>query len=124
MTQSAKTMYFMVKIVAAHFGQKQLQVASLSETAVTKDCDNMSCEDDHGGKCCVRVGGKPGSRYHGIAGHFSMEFLNFSDAENASCKSLDEAERVARSKHHEWLANAYDWYVAPVDVWSERNSAA
>jgi len=124
MAQSSQTMYFIVKIVAAPFSQKHMKVASVSETVVTKDCDDMECDDGHGGKCHVRVGGKPGTIHHGVAGHFSMQFLNFSDEENKSCKTLDEAERVASSKHQAWLADAYDWHVAPVVVSSERNSAA
>ena len=124
MSKSTHTMYFIVKIIAESFSQKALQVTSVNETQTTKDCDDMYCDDGHGGKCHVRVGGKPGAVYHGVAGHFSMLFLNFSDDENKSCRSLDEAERLARKNHQAWLANAYDWYVAPVDVSSERGSTA
>ena len=124
MSKSTQTMYFIVKIIAESFSQKALQLSSMNEMNTTKDCDDMYCDDGHGGKCCVRVGGKPGAVHHGVAGHFSMLFLNFSDAENKSCHSLDEAERLARKNHHDWLANAYDWWVAPVDVRSERNTAA
>ena len=131
MAKSTRTMYFAIKLIAATFGNQRApggsipattvtkdspRYASIPATTVTKDSLGMAYEDDSGHVSAVRVGGKPGTVYHGVAGHFTTHFLNFSDKENAKCKTLAEAERLARKTHKEWLADAYDWYVAPVEI--------
>ena len=92
------------------------QYASIPATTVTRDSLSMAFEDDAGHGSAVRVGAKPGTVFHGVAGHFTAHFLNFSDKDNGKCKTLAEAERLAKKEHKNWLADAYDWYVAPVEI--------
>lgn len=58
--------------------------------------------------------GEGGSRvYYGVAGHLGAGVLVFTEKEVAQCKSLLEAEQLVKSKHKDWLADAYDWFIFP-----------
>ena len=108
-------MYFAVKLVAATCGKQQTQNVAIPET-VTKHLLDVPHDNSVGEPNFLRIGGKAGNKFHGIAGHFTAHFLDFSDKEDSKCKTLAEAEQLVRKTHKDWLADAYDWYVAPAEI--------
>ena len=106
----------LASIPATTVTRESLRYASIPATTVTRESLSMGFEDDAGNASSLRVGAKPGTVFHGVAGHFTAHFLNFSDKDNGKCKTLAEAERLAKKEHKNWLADAYDWYVAPVEI--------
>ena len=116
MAKSTRTMFFAVKLVAQSVGKQQSKTVSVPETFITKHALDHCDEKNSGGSPYLRIGGKPGTSFHGIAGHFTAHFLDFSDKEDSKCKTLAEAEQLVRKTHKDWLADAYDWYVAPAEI--------
>ncbi len=116
MAKSTRTMYFAVKLVAANFGKQKAQSVSVPATTVTIHNLETPKMGDSGGANYLRVGGKPGTSFPGIAGHFTAQILDFSDKEDSKCKTVAEAEQLVRKTHKDWLADAYDWYVVPAET--------
>lgn len=116
MAKSNPTMYFAVKLVAATFGKQLAQRVAVPETTIMVDRLSVAFESGSGETSYVRIGGKAGAAYHGVAGHFTAHFLDFTEEEDRKCKTLAEAERLVQKNYKAWLTDAYDWYVAPVEI--------
>lgn len=120
-------LYFAVKLVAPSVGKKQMFVETPAIVDTTTHC--MDDNDDQGKKShsksrFLRIGETKSHVFHGIAGHFMAGVLDFTDAEDKQCKTIAEAERLVRTRHKAWLADAYDWFVMPGYVHDAPASAA
>ena len=112
MAKTAQTMYFAIKLVATCVGDKKMQPCSVPGVNPTKHYTELSNSPAAGANYLV-IGGKQPANFPGIAGHYTACVLDFTDAEDAACKTVAEAERLVAKKYKAWLADAYDWYVMP-----------
>lgn len=109
-------LYFAVKLVAPSLGKKQMFVETPTIMDTTIHC--LDEDDEHKKKGnaksgFLRIGETKSHVFHGIAGHFMAGVLDFTEAEDKQCKTITEAERLVKTKHKAWLADAYDWFVMP-----------
>ena len=115
MAKTIHTMYFAIKLVAPCVGNKSMQPCSVPGVSPTKHCTDSVIQSIGTANYLV-IGGKQPANFPGIAGHFTACVLDFSDAEDAACKTVAEAERLVSKKYKAWLADAYDWYVMPANI--------
>ena len=120
-------LYFAVKLVASTVGKKQMSIETPTIMSTTIHC--MDDDDEQGKKSdsklrFLRIGETKSHIFHGVAGHFMAGVLDFTDAEDKRCKTIAEAERLVRTKHKSWLADAYDWFVLPGYMHDSPDTAA
>lgn len=113
-TRDSRTQY--ASVPATTVTRDSAQYAAIPATTVTRDSLSVAYESDSGEASYLRIGGKPGTAFHGVAGHFTAHVLDFSDKEDGKCKTLAEAEQLVKKAHKDWLADAYDWYVVPAET--------
>lgn len=112
MATSPRTMYFAVKLVAPRVGEPKSRTGAIPAVGTKHACEYT--EGAASGKTrSLVIGGKATSLFDGVAGHFTASILDFSDKDDAACKSLAEAEQLVKKKNKAWLADAYDWFVFP-----------
>lgn len=115
MAKAEQTMYFAIKLVASSVGDKAIRPHSVPSVNPTKHAYEVA-DSPSGSDSFLTIGGKQVTPFYGIGGHFTACVLDFSDAEDAACKTAAEAERLVTTKHKAWLADAYDWFVIPASV--------
>ena len=124
MANSQKMMFFAVKLIAPKIGDPKMNTGGIPATF---EPTKHACEYDEsragGNARFLVIGGKRGSAYHGIAGHFVVGVLDFGEKADKACKSLAEAEQWVKKHHKPWLADAYEWFVIPAQMDSSGASA-
>ena len=108
--------YFAIKLVAPRFGTsiKSVVTSSIMEFAGGKHSAPQAAKKAKAmAPKQFEIGKGEAHAYPGVADHFVAAILDFTDKENAQCKSLLEAEQLVKTKKKYWLTDAYDWFVMP-----------
>ncbi len=108
--------YFAIKLVAPTIGKRSTLVLTSSIVFVTGSMSGIAQAANRTKSIDQKkivIGDGEARAFHGIANHFVAAILDFTDKENAQCKSLLEAEQLVKTKKKYWLTDAYDWFVLP-----------
>ncbi len=106
--------YFAIKLVAPRFGMsvKSVVTSSIMEFPSGMQSALRAAKMTKAPKR-IEIGKGEAHAFPGVADHFVAAILDFTDKENAQCKSLLEAEQLVKTKKKYWLTDAYDWFVMP-----------